>query len=53
MAVFNHSKGIRKIKQYFIFSAVKLNTKLAEELGAARKEIEILKGRMKELEVCS
>ncbi|XP_064646296.1 uncharacterized protein LOC135499471 isoform X2 [Lineus longissimus] len=30
---------------------VKLNSKLAEELGAARKEIEILKGRLKEFEM--
>ena len=29
-----------------------MNSKLAEELGAARKEIEVLKGRLKELEVC-
>ncbi|KAK7112283.1 hypothetical protein V1264_011757 [Littorina saxatilis] len=30
---------------------VRLNSKLAEELGSARKEIEILKGRLKELEM--
>ncbi len=30
---------------------VKLNSTLAEELGAAKKEIEILKGRLKEFEV--
>ena len=31
---------------------VKLNSTLAEDLGAAKKEIEILRGRLKELEVC-
>ena len=31
--------------------AVRLNSKLAEELGSAKKEIEVLKGRLKELEV--
>ena len=30
---------------------VKLNSSLAEELGAAKKEIEVLRGRLKELEV--
>ncbi|XP_048237928.1 uncharacterized protein LOC124150358 isoform X2 [Haliotis rufescens] len=33
------------------FIEMKLNSKLAEELGSARKEIEILKGRLKELEM--
>ncbi len=28
------------------------NTQLAQDLGAANKEIEILKGKLKELEVC-
>ena len=31
---------------------VKFNSILAEDLGAAKKEIEILRGRLKELEVC-
>ncbi|GFO32443.1 hypothetical protein PoB_005894800 [Plakobranchus ocellatus] len=30
---------------------VRLNSKLAEELGSAKKEIEVLKGRLKELEM--
>jgi len=30
---------------------VKLNSKLSEDLGAAKKEIEVLKGRLKELEM--
>ena len=30
---------------------VKLNSSLAEELGATKKEIEILRGKLKELEV--
>lgn len=36
---------------YLLFAAVRLNSKLAEELGSAKKELEILKGRLKELEV--
>lgn len=36
---------------YLFVLAVRLNSKLAEELGSAKKEIEILKGRLKELEV--
>ncbi len=31
---------------------VKLNSRLAEDLGSAKKEIEVLKGRLRELEVC-
>lgn len=38
------------LEEQFI-ETVRLNTKLAEELGSARKEIEILKGRLKELEM--
>ncbi|RUS90550.1 hypothetical protein EGW08_001727, partial [Elysia chlorotica] len=33
-----------------LIETVRLNTKLAEELGSAKKEIEVLKGRLKELE---
>ncbi|KAK7507882.1 hypothetical protein BaRGS_00000847 [Batillaria attramentaria] len=38
------------LEEQFI-ETVRLNSKLAEELGSARKEIEILKGRLKELEM--
>ncbi|KAL8596733.1 hypothetical protein ACOMHN_046350 [Nucella lapillus] len=38
------------LEEQFI-ETVHLNSKLAEELGSARKEIEILKGRLKELEM--
>ncbi|CAL1526600.1 unnamed protein product, partial [Lymnaea stagnalis] len=38
------------IEEQFI-ETVRLNSKLAEELGSAKKEIEVLKGRLKELEM--
>lgn len=42
--------GDSPLEEQFI-ETVRLNSKLAEELGSARKEIEILKGRLKELEM--
>lgn len=38
------------LEEQFI-ETVRLNSKLAEELGSAKKELEILKGRLKELEM--
>ncbi|KAK0041870.1 bromodomain-containing protein [Biomphalaria pfeifferi] len=38
------------MEEQFI-ETVRLNSRLAEELGSAKKEIEILKGRLKELEM--
>ncbi|XP_005097528.2 uncharacterized protein LOC101853550 [Aplysia californica] len=43
-------RGDSAIEEQFI-ETVRLNSKLAEELGSARKEIEVLKGRLKELEM--
>ncbi|KAK3595389.1 hypothetical protein CHS0354_008819 [Potamilus streckersoni] len=40
----------RTLEEQFI-KTVRLNSKLAEDLGSARKEIEMLKGRLKELEM--
>lgn len=34
-----------------LLTAVQMNAKLSEDLGSAKKEIEVLKGRLKELEV--
>lgn len=38
-------------KEEQFIETVRLNSKLAEELGSAKKEIEVLKGRLKELEM--
>ncbi|KAH9489595.1 hypothetical protein Btru_036453 [Bulinus truncatus] len=43
-------RGDPPMEEQFI-ETVRLNSKLAEELGSAKKEIEILKGRLKELEM--
>ncbi|XP_059174741.1 uncharacterized protein LOC131954912 [Physella acuta] len=43
-------RGESQFEEQFI-ETVRLNSKLAEELGSAKKEIEILKGRLKELEM--
>ncbi|BFZ21979.1 hypothetical protein BsWGS_25018 [Bradybaena similaris] len=44
------TQGDSPLEDQFI-ETVRLNSKLAEELGSARKEIEVLKGRLKELEM--
>ncbi|KAL5005922.1 hypothetical protein ScPMuIL_017080 [Solemya velum] len=40
----------RALEEQFI-QTVRLNSKLAQDLGAARKEVEVLTGRLKELEM--
>lgn len=52
MSLFGYLCEIISLSSGVFYEGMLLNSKLTEELGAAKKEIEILKNRLLTLEVC-